>query len=670
MRTTRTPYLGGYSSTQAAAGQANEVDAVPGHQERDPGDQPERAGRLHRAASPARARTPRNCCTTIDPAAVAAAAGYDDVIVVRRHGPDASSGTTGAEDRDRTAITLPGQQGQLIAQVAAVNPNTIAYMETIGPQDVTSFEPTTSAILWSSYNGMRKGEALADVLLGELQPERPHAGIWYQNERPDPADHGLRDPPRRPERPHVHVLQRAGLLPVRLRPELHDVRVLEPAGLEPQRRRPTTRSTSASTSRTRARATATRSSQLYASTPNADPSLERPIKRLEGFQKVFLTAGQTKTVTLPIKIADLAFLNDADKRFEVDQGAYGIQISTSSADGDIQRAGHDQRQRRAHAEAERPHREAADRGERRGARHLRSACCSPRASTIDPGLTVSMNDDTLYGWIAPGQSKPLPGRDDAQLLERPAGRRLGRAAHDVIRTVANGAATITATATYNGASASTSFVVRVLSELGRPRRQRQDGARASTRTSSNYDVIVPAGVTRRAARERRRRRPADGRRHAGGGVPGTATVTSTGPDGIAPTYTVNFAPPATSDEFDGAGARPEVDGRPAEPGEPRRRRTGSLTITPETGDLTTTTNTAKNLVLQPALGDWTLTTKLTFNATPERGHAAGRDHRLPGRRQLPEVRPRGDVGDQRPVQTDDSLKTTRPRARSSRSTRR
>jgi alpha-glucuronidase len=41
-----------------------------------------------------------------------------------------------------------------------------------------------------------------------------------------------------------------------------------------------------------------------------------------------------------------------------------------------------------------------------------------------------------------------------------------------------------------------------------------------------------------------------------------------------------------------------------------------VTITPETGDLVTTTNTAKNILLQPALGDWTMTSKLTFSATP------------------------------------------------------
>ena len=101
--------------------------------------------------------------------------------------------------------------------------------------------------------------------------------------------------------------------------------------------------------------------QMYVNTPNADPSLERPIKRLEGFQKVFLAAGQTRTVTLPIKIADLAFYNEADKRFEVDQGAYGIQISHVERRQRHPGAGHDQRQGRADAEAERAHRAAAHR---------------------------------------------------------------------------------------------------------------------------------------------------------------------------------------------------------------------------------------------------------------------------------------------------------------------
>jgi hypothetical protein len=47
----------------------------------------------------------------------------------------------GIESSDRTAVTLSGAQSGLINQVAAVNPNTIVYMQTLGPMDMTSFEP-------------------------------------------------------------------------------------------------------------------------------------------------------------------------------------------------------------------------------------------------------------------------------------------------------------------------------------------------------------------------------------------------------------------------------------------------------------------------------------------------------------------------------------------------
>src|SRR5262249_18071584 len=122
-----------------------------------------------------------NCCTAIDPAAVSAAADYDYVVVYAGMDSIASNGTTGTEDRDRTSLALPGLQGQLISQVSAANPNTVGVMETIGPQDVSSFESTTPAILWSSFNGMRKGDGLADVLLGKYNPSGRTPETWYQS---------------------------------------------------------------------------------------------------------------------------------------------------------------------------------------------------------------------------------------------------------------------------------------------------------------------------------------------------------------------------------------------------------------------------------------------------------------------------------------------------------
>ena len=87
-------------------------------------------------------------------------------------GTDASTANEGG---DRGTLSLPGAQADMISQVAAKNPNTIVYMETIGAVNVTSFEPHVAAMLWSSYNGQRKGESLADVVLGAVQPERAPA---------------------------------------------------------------------------------------------------------------------------------------------------------------------------------------------------------------------------------------------------------------------------------------------------------------------------------------------------------------------------------------------------------------------------------------------------------------------------------------------------------------
>ena len=132
----------------------------------------------------------------------------------------------------------------------------------------------------------------------------------------------------------------------------------------------------------------------------------------------------------------------------------------------------------------------------------------------------------------------------------------------------------------------------------------------------NYDVTLPPGVTEVPQVSATARTGTVAVTQAAS-VPGTATVTSTGPDGIVATYTVNFAQPAQSDEFNSATLGSQwsfVREAPADWS--LTSNPGSLVITPKTGDLLTTTNTANNLLLQPAFGDWTMTSKLTFSAVP------------------------------------------------------
>jgi hypothetical protein len=65
-----------------------------------------------------------------------------------------------------------------------------------------------------------------------------------------------------------------------------------------------------------------------------------------------------------------------------------------------------------------------------------------------------------------------------------------------------------------------------------------------------------------------------------------------------------------SDDFSGAAVRPQWTWvRENLATHSLTSSPGSLLITPEVGDLNATTNTACNLLVQPALGDWTIQSK-------------------------------------------------------------
>ena len=87
--------------------------------------------------------------------------------------------------------------------------------------------------------------------------------------------------------------------------------------------------------------------QLYVTTPFEPASAQRPVKRLEGFEKVTLKPGQTKTVTFTVPASKLAFFDEASNKYVVDPGRYGLQVGASSADSDIKLTGigHDHRAR-------------------------------------------------------------------------------------------------------------------------------------------------------------------------------------------------------------------------------------------------------------------------------------------------------------------------------------
>jgi beta-glucosidase len=74
------------------------------------------------------------------------------------------------EGSDRKDIFLPSGQDELIRKIAAVNPNIVTVLTSGAPNDLNVVKPHSKALLISWFNGTEGGNALADVLVGNISP--------------------------------------------------------------------------------------------------------------------------------------------------------------------------------------------------------------------------------------------------------------------------------------------------------------------------------------------------------------------------------------------------------------------------------------------------------------------------------------------------------------------
>src|SRR4051812_33045811 len=629
-------YLGGYSSNQGTPGQGNIVTGFTGIRNAIRAINPNAVvdfwrGYTGTGAAIGGSPTNPSSLAAVDPAAVSAAPNYDAVIVYA-----ATDAFSANEDTDRTSITLPGAQDALISQVAAANPKTAVYMETIGPMDISNWENKVPTILWSSYNGQRKGDALADVLLGKYNPSGRLPSTWYADisQLPSDTDYTLRATSTTPGRTYMYYNGSKGA------PRY-------PFGYGLSYTDFTYSNASVDRSSLDANGTfqvsvdvknagtvaGTDVPELYVTTPDAPASAERPAKRLLGFQKVALDAGQTKRFTFAVNVPDLAFFDQNAGRWVVDQGRYGVQIAHSSGDANPATATVTVNGTLTPTIANMDVKPAMAGDDQR---EIVNRIQYPEDAEIKPNVTVAMSDDTLYGFVRYQRNidNNSPDYGKLQSLGRalPSGMDISYSSNrpDVVSVeggkrlvaVGNGVATITATATYHGQTKTRDFVVKVASlPTDLTLNGRSIGAAVQGTTFqpdvTTYDVILPDNVNSAPQVGIDAPRDAQVRVVQTESVPGTTQVAVTGPEGKTLTYSVHFAHQAQTDEFT-SGVAGDQWHWIRENVAMQNRSAGALQINTEAGDIlstpTSTTNDARNLLVQPALGDWTIETKVSVNS--------------------------------------------------------
>ncbi|HEX6197721.1 MAG TPA: glycoside hydrolase family 3 C-terminal domain-containing protein [Jiangellaceae bacterium] len=104
--------------------------------------------------------------------AVAAADDADAAVVVVGSQPF----VYGRENHDRETMALGESQQELIEAVSAANPNTVVVLETSYP---VTMDAEADTLLWTTHAGSETGNALADVVFGDVNPAGRLTQTWY-----------------------------------------------------------------------------------------------------------------------------------------------------------------------------------------------------------------------------------------------------------------------------------------------------------------------------------------------------------------------------------------------------------------------------------------------------------------------------------------------------------
>jgi beta-glucosidase-like glycosyl hydrolase len=510
--------------------------------------------------------------------------------------------TTGREESDRFSIGLPGNQYELIKSIADVNPNTIVVIQGMGMVEVEQFKnhPNIGGIIFTGYNGQAQGTAIAKILFGEVNPGGKTSLTWYKslNDLPDFNDYTLRGGSGKNGRTYMYFNK--------------DVSYEFGFGLSYTTFEYSNFSISKSSITPNDKVTVSvdvkntggvdgdEIVQIYVKTPESPANLERPIKRLKGFKRVAIPAGQTKNVSIDINCADLWFWDSKNKQITFDLGKYIFEIGASSKDikGKV---------------------EATMSGNYTSVLETVVADCDKfvfrPGNTAQTIVSATMSDDSFYdikkAKVTYKSNNPLVASVDE---------------NGKVTAKGVGVASIFANVTINGKTVSNSYSVKVMPDLS-PKSITVNGKSIEgfSKDVKAYSYLLKSNSKIPEVKASALSNDIKVEIESAKSLPGTTVVKFI--DNITlekNTYYLYFDIQSVSDEFNNTAIGNQWKwNRENSANYSFSKNTGSLTITSEVGDVSESSNSAKNIVLQSANNDWVIETKLMCSRIPSQPENAG-----------------------------------------------
>lgn len=242
------------------------------------------------------------------------------------------------EASDRRNLKLPFGQEELIKKVIAANPRTIVVMIAGAPFEIEEISKKTSALVWSWFNGSEGGNALADVLLGKVNPSGKLPWTMPKNIMDSPA-HATNSFPG-----GKTVNYAEGILVGYRWFDTKNIAPLFPFGYGLSyttfgfKNAKTDKTTYAQGEtitvsvevKNTGKVDGKEVVQLYAA--KSDSKITRAAQELKGFQKTLVKSGSSNTVTIKVPVKELAYYDVTAKKWTVEPGKYTLKLGNSSRD--------------------------------------------------------------------------------------------------------------------------------------------------------------------------------------------------------------------------------------------------------------------------------------------------------------------------------------------------
>ena len=242
-----------------------------------------------------------------------------------------------AEGSDRSSLSLPNNQDQLVQTVSQANPHTIVVLNTGAPV-LMPWVDQVPGIVEAWYPGQEDGNAIAAILFGDVNPSGKLPMTFPKQASDVPAN-------TTQQYPGVNgkAVYSEGVFVGYRYYDANHITPLFPFGhglayttfsysnlsVTPASSQGGTISVSLDVTNTGSR-DGSEVVQLYCGIPSTN--MPEPPKQLKGFQKVFLSAGQTRRVTFSLDPSVLAYWDVNSHGWVVQKGTYQIMVGSSSSD--------------------------------------------------------------------------------------------------------------------------------------------------------------------------------------------------------------------------------------------------------------------------------------------------------------------------------------------------